>query len=398
MSSNSFQDDTIAERIQVLRPSFIREILKVTRDKDIISFAGGLPNDALFPLEQLKQASLSAFENKGEQLLQYSNTEGDLKLRNWIAQRYQSRNLAITADDILITNGSQQALDLLGKVFLNKNDSVIMENPGYLGALQAFRLYQANFLPIAINHQGMDLDQLRQTLAIHKAKLIYTVPNFQNPTGISYSEENRQAIAQQVAKTDSYLIQDDPYGELRFSGNAKSNFYSLLPQQTILLGSFSKTIAPAFRLGWIVAPQAIMKKLIIAKQAADLHTNSFSQSILAQYFEDNDFDQHLEKLRTHYGQQKTIMEKAIKQYFPNNTQLTNPEGGLFLWCTLDEKISTSKLFQDAIKQQVAFVPGESFYTGAVQKNTMRLNYSCADKQMIEKGIKQLGDVIFNTLK
>ena len=398
MSSNSFQDDTIAERIQVLRPSFIREILKVTRDKDIISFAGGLPNDALFPLEQLKQASLSAFENKCEQLLQYSNTEGDLKLRNWIAQRYQSRNLAITADDILITNGSQQALDLLGKVFLNKNDSVIMENPGYLGALQAFRLYQANFLPIAINHQGMDLDKLRQTLAIHKAKLIYTVPNFQNPTGISYSEENRQAIAQQVAKTDSYLIQDDPYGELRFSGNAKSNFYSLLPQQTILLGSFSKTIAPAFRLGWIVAPQAIMKKLIIAKQAADLHTNSFSQSILAQYFEDNDFDQHLEKLRTHYGQQKTIMEKAIKQYFPNNTQLTNPEGGLFLWCTLDEKISTSKLFQDAIKQQVAFVPGESFYTGAVQKNTMRLNYSCADKQMIEKGIKQLGDVIFNTLK
>jgi 2-aminoadipate transaminase len=393
MSSNSFQNDTFAERIQEVKPSFIREILKVTRNKDIISFAGGLPNDALFPLDQLKKASLSAFKNKGEELLQYSNTEGDLGLRHWIAQRYQSQNLEITTDDILITNGSQQALDLLGKIFLNKNDGVIIENPGYLGALQAFRLYQAKFLPIAINQQGMDLDQLRQTLSTNKAKLIYTVPNFQNPTGISYSEENRQAIAKQVAKTDSYLIQDDPYGELRFSGNAKSNFYSLLPQQTILLGSFSKTIAPAFRLGWIVAPQAIMKKLIIAKQAADLHTNSFSQSILAQYLEDNDFDHHIEKLRTHYGQQKTMMEKAIKNYFPDNTQVTNPEGGLFLWCTLNDKISTIELFQDAIKQQVAFVPGESFYTGAIQKNTMRLNYSCADQEMIERGIKRLGDVI-----
>ncbi len=394
MSSKRLKNSTFAERIEDVRPSFIREILKVTSNKEIISFAGGLPNDALFPLEQLKQASLLVFENKGAALLQYSNTEGDLELRNWIAQRYQSQDLAITADDILITNGSQQALDLLGKIFLNKNDGIIIENPAYLGALQAFRLYQPKFLPIAINHQGMDLDQLQQTLSTNKAKLIYTVPNFQNPTGISYSEENRQAIAKQVAKTDSYLIQDDPYGELRFSDRAKSNFYSLLPQQTILLGSFSKTTAPAFRLGWIVAPQAIMKKLIIAKQAADLHTNSFSQNILAQYLADNDFDQHLEKLRTHYGQQKKMMETAIKHYFPDNTQVTNPEGGLFLWCTLDNKISTVELFQDAIKQQVAFVPGESFYTGRKQKNTLRLNYSSTNQEMIEQGIKTLGDVIF----
>ncbi|MCK5897017.1 MAG: PLP-dependent aminotransferase family protein, partial [Cocleimonas sp.] len=219
MSSKRLKNSTFAERIEDVRPSFIREILKVTSNKEIISFAGGLPNDALFPLEQLKQASLLVFENKGAALLQYSNTEGDLELRNWIAQRYQSQDLAITADDILITNGSQQALDLLGKIFLNKNDGIIIENPAYLGALQAFRLYQPKFLPIAINHQGMDLDQLQQTLSTNKAKLIYTVPNFQNPTGISYSEENRQAIAKQVTKTDSYLIQDDPYGELRFSGN-----------------------------------------------------------------------------------------------------------------------------------------------------------------------------------
>lgn len=393
MSSKTFQINTFAERIQAVEPSFIREILKITRDKEIISFAGGLPNEALFPVEELKQATLSAFENKGTQLLQYSNTEGDLGLRHWIAQRYQSQGLAITADDILITNGSQQALDLLGKVFLNKNEGVIIENPAYLGALQAFRLYQPKFLPIEINNQGMDLEQLQSTLSSNKAKLIYTVPNFQNPTGISYSEENRQAIAKEVAKTDSYLIQDDPYGELRFSGKAKSNFYSLLPEQTILLGSFSKTIAPAFRLGWMVAPKMVMKKLIIAKQAADLHTNSFSQSILAQYLEDNSFDQHLEKLSRHYGQQKRIMERAIKHYFPDSSQITNPEGGLFLWCTLDNKISTSELFQDAIKQQVAFVPGASFYTDTVEENTLRLNYSCADEAMIERGIKTLGEVI-----
>jgi 2-aminoadipate transaminase len=386
-------NNQFAKRIQNISPSFIREILKVTRKNDIISFAGGLPNEMLFPLEQLKQASLSAFANKGAQLLQYSNTEGDLELRNWIAQRYQLQNLDIHADDILITNGSQQALDLLGKVFLNKDDGVVIENPGYLGALQAFRLYQVRFLPVGIDNQGMDLAQLRQTLSTNKAKLIYTVPNFQNPTGISYSEENRHAVAKQVAKTDSYLIQDDPYGELRFSGTAKSNFYTLLPQQTILLGSFSKTIAPAFRLGWIVAPKAVMKKLVIAKQAADLHSNSFSQCILAQYFKDNSFDQHLAKLTAHYGQQKNIMEAAIKKHFPDNISLTNPEGGLFLWCTLDADISTLDLFQQAIKQKVAFVPGESFYTGTVQKNTLRLNYSCANEEMIEEGIRRIAKVI-----
>jgi 2-aminoadipate transaminase len=386
-------EQQFAERIQGITPSFIREILKVTHHHDIISFAGGLPNDTLFPLEQLKQASLLAFKNKGAQLLQYSNTEGDLALRGWIAQRYQAQGLVIDAEDILITNGSQQALDLLGKIFLNKQDGIVIENPAYLGALQAFRLYQPTFLPVSIDDEGMDLAELRDTLSRHKAKLIYTVPNFQNPTGISYSEENRCAIAKYVATTDSYLIQDDPYGDLRFSGDAKRNFYSLLPQQTILLGSFSKTIAPALRLGWVVAPKAVMKKLIIAKQAADLHTNSFSQSILVQYLRDNDFDQHLAMLRTHYGQQKCIMEGAIKRYFPEHAQLTNPEGGLFLWCTLDKDVSTSALFQKAMKQNVAFVPGESFYVGAIQKNTLRLNYSCANKATIEEGIKRLANVL-----
>ncbi len=390
---NTSHYNPFAERINNVTPSFIREILQVTKQSDVISFAGGLPNEQLFPIEQLKKSSQKVFENYGSQLLQYSNTEGDLQLRQWIAKRYKRQNLHINVEDILISNGSQQALDLLGKVFINKNDPIIVENPGYLGALQAFRLYQAKFLGVDIHDNGMDITQLQQTLSSNKAKLIYAVPNFQNPTGISYSEENRQAIALEVAKTESYLIQDDPYGELRFSGEQKSNFMSLLPQQTILLGSFSKTIAPAFRLGWIVAPQEIMKKLVIAKQAADLHSNSFSQAILYQYLQDNNIDEHLKKLNHYYGQQKNIMETAIKQYFPQNTKLTNPEGGLFLWCSLDKKISTLELFKTAIKHNIAFVPGESFYTGKIEKNTMRLNYSGADSFAIEKGIKDLAKII-----
>ncbi len=382
-----------AERIDNIAPSFIREILKTTQQRDVISFAGGLPNENLFPTKQIKESSQRAFENNSSQLLQYSNTEGNLPLRQWIAARYQRQNLTIKADDILITNGSQQALDLLGKIFINKGDGIIIENPAYLGALQAFRLYQPDFLPVSVNDNGMDISQLKQRLSTKSAKLIYTVPNFQNPTGISYSEENRRAVSFEVAKTDSYLIQDDPYGELRFRGKEKSNFHSLLPQQTILLGSFSKIIAPAFRLGWVVAPPAVMKKLIIAKQAADLHSSSFAQAILLQYLQDNDLDKHLKRLCDYYGQQKIIMEKAIHQHFPQNIKITNPEGGLFLWCSLNKNISTLKLFKASIKQKVAFVPGESFYTGQFEKNTMRLNYSGATAQEIAKGIKILAEVI-----
>ncbi|RTZ66247.1 MAG: PLP-dependent aminotransferase family protein [Aquificaceae bacterium] len=390
---NTSTDKHFAQRINNVPPSFIREILKVTQQSDIISFAGGLPYEKLFPIEQIKAASQRAFTHHGTQLLQYSNTEGDLQLRQWIAARYQRQNLSINAEDILITNGSQQALDLLGKVFINKGDAVVIENPGYLGALQAFQLYQAKFLTVSIDDNGMDISQLQHRLASNNSKLIYTVPNFQNPTGISYSEDNRRAVALEVAKTDSYLIQDDPYGELRFSGEEKSNFMSLLPQQTILLGSFSKTIAPALRLGWMVAPAAVMKKLIIAKQAADLHSSSLAQAILYQYLQDNNVEAHLERLCRYYGQQKIVMENAIKRYFPKSTQVTNPEGGLFLWCRLDKKVSTSALFKTSIQQKVAFVPGESFYTDNIEKNTMRLNYSGASPERIEKGIRILGNVI-----
>lgn len=386
----SYQSTTrFATRINAVKPSFIREILKVTSQDDVISFAGGLPNEDMFPVEALQQASETAFKEMGSQLLQYSSTEGDTDLREWIANRYQQQGVDVAVEDILITSGSQQALDLLAKVFINEGDGIIIENPGYLGALQAFRMYQPVFIPVTVDDQGMQPESLQSALTHKNAKLVYTVPNFQNPSGISYSEENRLAVAQQLEATDLYLIQDDPYGELRFSGKAKTSFKALLPEKTILLGSFSKTIAPSFRLGWVVAPSVIMKKLIIAKQAADLHTNSFSQAILARYLRDNSFDAHLQTLCAYYGKQKQLMEQAIKSYFPANIRMTNPEGGLFLWCALDEEVNTTKLFETAIKRKVAFVPGESFYSGDIQRNTMRLNFSCVSEVKLDEGIKQL---------
>ena len=243
-------DSIFSDRIADVPRSFIREILKVALDPAVISFAGGLPNRQLFPTGELKAATNKVFEIHGNDVFQYSNSEGYLKLREYIAERYrQKRKLEIPVEDILITSGSQQGLDLLGKIFLNKGDSVVLEEPGYLGAIQAFSIYKPKFLPITVSEQGMDTQRLRHVMSSEKPKLMYTVPNFQNPSGITYSEENRLSISKILQGTKTLLIEDDPYGELRFSGECKLSFKELLPDNTILLGSFSKIIVPGFRLG-----------------------------------------------------------------------------------------------------------------------------------------------------
>jgi len=397
----------LSERIKTVPESFIRRILKVSNQPDVISFAGGLPNADLFPIQDLENACVKVLQNNGKQALQYTSTEGDSALREWIAARYQkAQGLNISPDNILITNGSQQALDLLGKVLLNTGDPIAIENPGYLGAIQAFSLYRPKMHTINIDENGMNTDELEKTLITHKPKLIYTVPNFQNPTGISYSQENREEVAKIVAQSDSLLVQDDPYGELRFSGEQKSNFISLLPEQTILLGSFSKIITPSFRLGWIVAPSSLMKSLIIAKQAADLHTNYFAQQVIVQYLQDNAIDEHIDKISKFYGKQKQAMMEAIKKYFPSDVRIDKSEGGMFLWATLPERISAMELFDKAILnkatfsettlEKVAFVPGKPFYVGEnMPENTLRLSYVTMDEDKIRKGIKILGDCIKN---
>lgn len=386
-------DCLFSDRITDVPRSFIREILKVTLDPTVISFAGGLPNRKYFPVEALREATAKVFEEKGRDVLQYGNSEGSLLLRESIAGRYQKHGLAVSPENILITSGSQQGLDLLSKTLLNEADELIIEEPGYLGAIQAFSIYRPTFLPVRVSDEGMDLSQLQQVMATKSPKLMYTVPNFQNPSGISYTEENRRQVADMLRGTNTLLIEDDPYGDLRFTGQRKSSFLQLLEDNTILLGSFSKIIVPGFRLGWVVAPDKIMEKLIIAKQATDLHTTHFTQSIICQYLSDNDIDEHIGRIIDIYGSQCQAMLGAIGDYFPDSIKHTRPEGGMFLWAELPETVSSLKLFELAVKDKVVFVPGDPFYVNRTGTNTMRLNFSCVDEETIRVGIKRIGNAI-----
>ncbi len=387
-----------SNRISNVPKSFIREILKVACDPSIISFAGGLPNRDLFPVENIKDATNKVFDVAGPDLLQYSNSEGYLGLREIIAKRYKSfYSLDVPVDNILITNGSQQGLDLLGKIFLNEGDCVVIEEPGYLGAIQAFGVYKADFLPVPVSEGGMDIEGLKSVLATNNPKLIYTVPNFQNPSGITYTNKNREDVAAALKGSGIYLVEDNPYAELRFSGSNKKSFMEFLPDHTILLGTVSKTIVPSFRLGWIVASDKVMEKLLVAKQASDLHTNYFCQRIVDQFLSDYSLDDHIEKIKDLYFSQKKAMISAIKQYFPKEVQFTDPEGGMFLWVTLPDGISSMELFDLAIRKNVAFVPGDPFYTNKTPKrgsiNAFRLNYTNSNAETIDIGIKRLAECI-----
>jgi len=384
-----------ADRITDVPRSFIREILKVAISPEVISFAGGLPNRDLFPVEELKQSAISIFDKAGKEILQYSNTEGYMPLRELIAKQYLiKQGINVSPDNILITSGSQQGLDLLGKTMLNEGEEVIIEEPGYLGALQAFSLFRPKFCPVPLNNEGMNIGELSFLLKKSLAKLMYTVPEFQNPSGISYSEHTRKEIAALIEGRQLYIVEDNPYIELRFNNKRPASFYSLLPKQTILLGSFSKTIVPGFRMGWIVAPTHIMDKLIVAKQAADLHTNIFTQQLVYEYLTHFDNDAHIKHICDVYGRQRDAMVRAINDFFPKNVGFTIPEGGMFLWVTLPEGYSSMELFDLAIKRNVAFVPGNPFYTdGKPYYRTLRLNFSCSDEKTTYVGIERLAGAI-----
>lgn len=396
-------NNLLSERIKNVPKSFIREILKVTTQPGIISFAGGLPNSELFPVKEIEHACCSVLRKNASKALQYASSEGDAGLREWIAQRYKSEEgLDISPDNILITNGSQQTFDLIGKVLLNEGDNIAIENPGYLGAIQSFRLFQPKMHTVELNKDGLNLEELERGLSSQQTKLLYSVPNFQNPTGISYSQENRKSVAKIIKKYNTLLIQDDPYGALRFSGTPKSSFYELIPEQTILLGTFSKIVVPSFRLGWIVAPNWMIEPLTIAKQAADLHTNYFSQQIMLEYLKENSLDQHIAKIIKFYSKKKQAMISAINKYLPEDVHVETSEGGMFLWLTLPEYIFSMELFDEAIKNNVAFVPGNPFYIDNINPNTLRLSFVTADFKEIEEGIKRLGQCVSlmpnNTLK
>lgn len=386
-------NNLFAERIKDVPKSFIREILKVAANPEIISFAGGLPNADFFPQEEIEKSCSSIIKESGRDVFQYSTTEGYLPLRKYIADRYMEKyGLKIDADEILITNGSQQGLDLLGKIFVNEGENIIIENPGYLGAIQALSVYRPYFIDISMNENGIDSVELEKAVNSTPVKLFYSVPNFQNPSGITYSEERRKKVAEILQNKDIVFVEDNPYGELRFIGEDIPPIKKYLPNG-IMLGSFSKIVVPSFRIGWIVAPKDIMEKLVIAKQASDLHTNYFSQRVIYEYLSKNSIDDHIAKIKEAYGKQREAMVKAIEKYFPKEVKITKPEGGMFLWAELPEGVSSLTLFELSIKRNVAFVPGSPFYANGGGDNTMRLNYSCTNEEKIEEGIKRLADAL-----
>jgi 2-aminoadipate transaminase len=373
--------------------SFIREILKVTEDPDIISFAGGLPNPKSFPVKEVEEAVSKVLSSNGAEILQYSTTEGYKPLREYIAQRYQKNGLKVEAEQVLITNGSQQGIDLTGKVFLNKGDNVLVESPTYLAAIQSFGLLEAQFKSVPLLEDGADLEELKRVLDNNEIKLFYSVPSFQNPTGISYSLDKRKQLAHILKEEKTVFVEDNPYGEIRFLGREVPPVKSYL-EQGVLLGSFSKIVSPGMRLGWITAPEEVMERLVIAKQASDLHSNYFTQRVVYQYLSDNDVDQHIKKIKEMYRNQRNLMVEMIEEYFPEEVNYTQPEGGMFLWVTLPEGLSALKLFDLAIKENVAFVPGKAFYADGGGDNTLRLNFSNSSEEKIEEGIKRLGQAIY----
>lgn len=378
-----------ATRMASVHRSFIREILKVTADPEVISFAGGLPNPGLFPMKELAAAAAYVIGEHGRETLQYSTTEGYAPLREWIAARYRDKGLDISADEIVITTGSQQALDLMGKVFIDAGDRVLMEAPGYLGAIQSFSVFQPEFCTVPLEDDGPDLAVLEKELN-KGVRAFYAVTNFQNPSGLTYSAEKRKAVADLLRGTDVIFVEDDPYGELRFEGEHHPPVYSQRPENSVLTGSFSKVAAPGFRIGWAVAGGELRDAMVRVKQASDLHTSTVTQRIVHRYLEENDLDAHISKIRECYGDQCRAMREAAAQYLPEEVKLTKAEGGMFLWAEMPEGYSSMELFDRAIERKVAFVPGKPFYVDGTGDNTMRLNYTNSDNERIDEGMKRLG--------
>ncbi len=383
-----------ALRTRAVRRSFIREILKVTEEPEIISFAGGLPQPDFFPSEEFALAAAKVLRAHGRQVLQYSTTEGYPPLREWVAKRYRARQgIEVDPSEILITNGSQQALDLVGKVFVDKGDLVLIERPGYLGAIQAFSMFEPEFRAVPLLADGIDLAALRQAARLPRAKLFYAVPNFGNPSGITYAKEKRAGVAEVLKGSGVVTVEDDPYGELRFIGTELPPIRSFLGGESVLLGSFSKIVAPGIRLGWVCAQADVMEHLVTAKQGTDLHSGYLSQRILFQYLSDNDLDAHIGRIRAAYRAQRDKMVEMLRAHFPPEVSFTEPEGGMFLWLTFPPEVDATELFEAGIREKVAFVPGASFYVDGGGGNTARLNFSNSDLDRIETGMERLARAV-----
>lgn len=390
-----------SKRMDNVKASAIREILKLTQRPNIISFAGGLPAPELFPVKEIKEITNRVLDTAGEKALQYSATDGFDPLREGIVQLLKEKNIQnIKRDNVLITNGSQQGLSFSGKIFLDPGDIVLVESPSYLGAINAFRASGCEFVEVETDDQGMIMSDLEEAIQSNdRARMIYVIPDFQNPTGKTWSLERREKLIALANKYNLPVVEDNPYGELRFDGEAIPPIKSLdTENRVIYLGTFSKTFCPGLRIGWVLADEEILNKYILLKQGADLHTSSLAQRQIALFLEEYDFKGHIESLKKVYKERRDLMMSSIKKYFPDVVEYTYPEGGLFTWVILPEGIDTDQMMVKAVEKGVAYVPGGSFFPNGGHKNTMRINYSNMPNDKIVEGIKILGKVIEEEIK
>jgi 2-aminoadipate transaminase len=397
-----------AHRMQKMGSSVIRELLKLTEQPDIISFGGGLPAPEVFPVKEFQEACNQVLIDHGAQALQYSTTEGYLPLREMIARHNARYSVPVNSENILITSGSQQALDFIGRLFINRGDYIVVESPTYLGALQAWNAYGAQYISVRADEHGMIVDELEAALRIGP-KFIYILPNFQNPSGSTLSLERRKILIELADKYGVPIVEDDPYGQLRYEGdhipsvvyldsryrNENDGEYS---GNVIYLSTFSKLLAPGLRLAWVIAPPQVIRKLVMTKQAADLHTSSFIQHVAYEVAKGGFLDEHVKVIRAIYKERRNVMFEMMEEMFPPEVTWTKPLGGMFLWGMLPEKLDAAEVLKVAIERKVAFVPGSSFHPNGGGANTMRLNFSFSNPDHIREGITRLGLTLKEALK
>jgi 2-aminoadipate transaminase len=382
-----------SDRARTLQSSIIREILKDSSKPGVINFAGGLPAPELFPVDGIRKACMRVLDKYGPESLQYSLTTGVPLLKQFIADRISVKGLEYSPDAIQITGGSQQGLDIVGRVFIEPGSVVLTEEPTYLGALQAFSFYHAKFVSVKTDENGMIPSDLEEKIKLHKPVFIYLVPNFQNPSGITMSGPRREAVVALAKKYDLPIVDDNPYGELRFSGEPVPSLKVLGGQHVIQLGTFSKTISPGLRVAWIAADKEFIGFCERMKQACDLHTTTFSQYVIYEFAKDGALDAHIEVIRQAYGKRRDIMLDSLAKYLDNGATWSKPDGGLFLWVKLPAGISATKLLPTAIKAGIAYVPGEYFFSQIPDVTTLRVNFCNATEENIVEGVKRLANVV-----
>ncbi|MEW5760129.1 MAG: PLP-dependent aminotransferase family protein [Candidatus Thermoplasmatota archaeon] len=382
-----------------MRASEIRELLKLTEQPDIISFAGGLPNPKCFPYNEIKEIIGDVIKKDGERALQYSTTEGVVKLREDLIEIMRKDGIKAELEDTLITTGSQQGLDLIGRIFIDPGDEIIVGAPTYLGGCNAYRFYLAKFEPIKLDDDGLSPELIEERIKKvnkkgRRVKFIYTIPTFQNPSGITMPETRRKKIIDIANEYDVIIVEDDPYSKLRYEGKHIKPIKAFDDiGRVVYLGTFSKLLAPGFRIGWAIGQKDIIRKMVLAKQGTDLCTPAFTQYIAHKFIEHGFFYKHIEKIKATYKKKRNIMLSSMEKYFPNCVKWTKSEGGLFTWAVCPEDIDTDELLVDAVKERVAYVSGKAFFVDGSGQNTMRLNFSHPADEKIEEGVKRLGKVI-----